>query len=364
MSFTDDPWESWLMRDEVSHEAGVAAPAVERIAELRAALDQLQDLLDHPPAKGANLMNSRVYGLGLWSSVRLPSEDVARAQDLYRRVYVAGGTGSTLVQEGLLFIIGAARQPASIPFWFETLNLSRPRDSFSTKRRTLAIAALAYLALKSVPGAEEALAQCAQHINADIRAQAVYYWGQIYLVRQQALPESATEAFLTIAVNDAAFGPRFQARELLREMKLPVPFDNPEGVYAFKVKFKWAKSIYRVIELRSTQTLDDLHLAIQQAIHWDNDHLYSFFMNGITHDERYRFSCPYEEDHPPWTHEALLGELGLVKRHKFLYYFDYGDDHEFEIEVTDIRPTAERRQYPRVVGGHGEAPEQYRRGEE
>jgi hypothetical protein len=52
-----------------------------------------------------------------------------------------------------------------------------------------------------------------------------------------------------------------------------------------------------------------------------------------------------------------------VKRHKFLYYFDYGDSHEFEIEVTDILPEAEQGEYPRVVESQGAAPEQYDRGE-
>ena len=72
-----------------------------------------------------------------------------------------------------------------------------------------------------------------------------------------------------------------------------------------------------------------------------------------------RFSCPYEDDRPPWTDEAVLSELGLVKGHRFLYYFDYGDGHQFEIEVTDIRPAAERGKYPRVVESHGKAPRQY-----
>ena len=106
-----------------------------------------------------------------------------------------------------------------------------------------------------------------------------------------------------------------------------------------------------------------MHLAIQHAIKWDNDHLYSFYLNGVKYDERYRYSCPYEEDRPPWTEEAVIGQLGLVKRHKFLYYFDYGDSHEFEIEVTDIRPEAEQGEYPRVVESQGAAPEQYDRGE-
>ena len=112
-------------------------------------------------------------------------------------------------------------------------------------------------------------------------------------------------------------------------------------------------------ELRSEQTLDDLHYAIQRAINWDADHLYSFHMNGQRCDRRYAFACPYEDDRPPWTDEAVIGELGLVKKHKFLYYFDYGDSHEFEVEVAGIRPQAEPGEYPRVMNSRGEAPPQY-----
>ena len=131
------------------------------------------------------------------------------------------------------------------------------------------------------------------------------------------------------------------------------------GLYAFKVEFRWAKRIYRTIELRSEQTLDDLHHAIQRAIHWDADHLYSFFVGGVARDGRYRISCPYEEHSPPWTDEAVVGELGLMQGHKFLYYFDYGDCHEFEVQVVDVRPQAKAGEYPRVVDAKGDAPPQY-----
>lgn len=153
MFFTDEPLGIWMSRDEAEHETRLAVNYDESLVEMEAALDQLQEMLDHPPAKGANLINSRVYGLGIWSMVRLPPDEIARAEDLYRRVYTTGGPGTTYVQEGLLFIIGASRQPAS-------------------------------------------------------------------------------------AVNDAAFSPRFQARKILRENELPVPFNNAQGVYACKVKFK------------------------------------------------------------------------------------------------------------------------------
>ncbi len=112
--------------------------------------------------------------------------------------------------------------------------------------------------------------------------------------------------------------------------------------------------------LRSEQTLDDLHLAIQAAIDWDGDHLYSFFMNGKVYDRHYAFTCPFEKDNPPHTDKAVIGALGLTPKHKFLYLFDYGDGHEFVIRVAEILQTREKGvRYPQLVESRGVAPKQY-----
>jgi len=91
------------------------------------------------------------------------------------------------------------------------------------------------------------------------------------------LPSDVQEELRAIAVQDVDFKPCFQARAALREAQLPVPRDNPGGVYALKVRPTWDKTISRTVELQSEQTLNDLHAAIQRSIHWDSDHLYSFF---------------------------------------------------------------------------------------
>ena len=54
-----------------------------------------------------------------------------------------------------------------------------------------------------------------------------------------------------------------------------------------------------------------------------------------------------------------IGDLGLVRKHKFLYYFDYGDSHKFEVEVVGIHPDIQQGKYPRVVESKGKAPAQY-----
>ena len=352
----EEPLDDWLLFADMSKEFD---RDMVYLAKAQKALDRLTAFLDNPPTRG-DLIDA-MSEIWNWSyPMELPPDDVTRAQELYRRVYNKGGKGSTYAQRGLLGLLACAQDTAVIPFWLEILEYKRERDRFTNRRRVRALAALALLAIgKNDPQSYETLWHLARHPNPDIRGQAVYYLGEAYQNPERPLPPEAQANLTRIAAEDTAFEPRFQARSLLRAYDLPIPFDNPGGVYAFKTKFKWENRIYRTIELRSEQTLDDLHFAIQRSIHWDADHLYSFYMNGEKYDRRYAYACPYEDDHPPWTDDAIIGELGLVKKHKFLYYFDYGDSREFEIEVVDIQPQADEGKYPRVVDSKGEAPAQY-----
>ena len=369
----DDPLDEleWTILDQLMAEHEVSP---ERIAELqaetRATLDRIADFLDNPPPRRS------WYDVHFWAMAggfALAAEDVPRAHVLCRRVADAGGTGSRDIQEELFSLISQAQEPVSVPFWVELLDYIRPRDQFAERRRTYALAGLARLVIRrDEPTALAALRVAMHHPRAEVRALAVHYLGRPLLFEEydaeekehnearppRPLPPDILAELNEIAVSDPAFAPRFQARGVLREAGQPAPLDNPDGVYAFKVTLRWAK-VSRTIELRSQQTLDDLHFAIQNAFRWDSDHLYTFYMSG-GEDSRYAFACPYEEDRPPWADEAIIGELGLVKGHSFAYLFDYGDSHVFTIKVADTRPQAGPGKYPRVVEKQGEAPEQYR----
>ncbi len=351
----DNPLEDWLFDTEIPIKPQRAS---ENWTEIRADLDHLQNFLAHP-VPGYTWYDA-VGGVSFRYSMGLPLAWVTQAQEFYRVVYQAKGRGILYAQESLLTLIAHALNPVSVPFWLEILNYNRPRDIFIPARRDYAVAALALLVIRQgTLEAFNALRDLLYHPDPDVRALAVYVLGQVYLYPKLPLPMDIQTAFAQIAVQDTAFKPRFQARAMLRECDFAVPLDNPGGVYVFKVRHKQAIKSYRVIELRSEQDLDDLHVAIQRAFSWNSDHLYSFFMTG-KYDPRYTFACQYEETHPPWTHQAVIGELGLGRRHKFVYLFDYGDQHEFEIEVTAICPQAGSGDYPRVVKSVGKAPDQYR----
>jgi hypothetical protein len=184
--------------------------------------------------------------------------------------------------------------------------------------------------------------------------------------------------------------------------------------YTFHVSLPGTGRVWRKIEMRADQTLEDLHFAIQDAYEWDADHLYSFFMSGKAWDESTEYCLPegsdpwgvplYDEELeepfaseldeeqrakvlqtlaeqlgiPPEVGEEVLAtlveppagpgdvrtttleSLGLELKQEFMYLFDYGDEWRFKVRVHAINENADPEAgYPRLVESVGEAPEQY-----
>jgi hypothetical protein len=147
-------------------------------------------------------------------------------------------------------------------------------------------------------------------------------------------------------------GPHRQPRPSRKGQKGPV------ATYILRVNHRALPKVWRDIEIAEDQTLEDLHLMIQRAFNWDNDHLYSFFMSGREWDRQTEIGSPWS-DSTQHTHQVTLDSLDLKVRQKFLYLFDYGDNHEFDVRVLKINPSASKGKYPRLVAQEGEAPPQY-----
>jgi hypothetical protein len=133
-------------------------------------------------------------------------------------------------------------------------------------------------------------------------------------------------------------------------------------LYRFQVKLEWAKRIWRRIEMRGDQTLDDLHEAIQQAFRWDNDHLYAFFLSGKAWDERSAYESPLSEEGRPAS-RYRLENLPLKAGQQFLYLFDFGDELRHLVKLEAIVPNGvnptQVQSYPVITELHGEVPPQY-----
>jgi hypothetical protein len=139
----------------------------------------------------------------------------------------------------------------------------------------------------------------------------------------------------------------------------PKPVAKPGAVltYTFKVTYQRKPSVWQLIEIAENQTLDDLHYAILSAVKFDSDHLYSFFMSGRAWDDTTEYASPYGEG--PSAAKVRIGDLSLRMKQKFLYLFDYGDEHRFEVQLAGINPEAPKGRYPKIVEKHGRPPRQY-----
>lgn len=128
-----------------------------------------------------------------------------------------------------------------------------------------------------------------------------------------------------------------------------------KGNYIFQVSL--GRTVWRKIKVSFSHSLDDLHLAIQEAFDFDNDHLYAFFMDGKRYS-RNAYHSP-DCDEGPFADEAIIGELGLYTGQKILYYFDYGDSWQFNVRLLKINEDELLPKGPEIIETKGEAPEQY-----
>jgi hypothetical protein len=123
------------------------------------------------------------------------------------------------------------------------------------------------------------------------------------------------------------------------------------GIYA---NGPWAATI----EIDSSATLEDLHLVIQRAVQFSDDHMYMFYV-ARTHRSRDRTAF---EDEDGSLYETTLAELfPLPDDRKLFYWFDFGDDWIFSIGRTRTAPQipGKGKKYPRLIGTRGNTPVQY-----
>ncbi len=127
-----------------------------------------------------------------------------------------------------------------------------------------------------------------------------------------------------------------------------------ELLFGYNAEHEWAC----VIEIDSFSTLEDLHLVIQDAVGFDNDHLYEFYMARTERSrDRIRF-----DDENQGIYEMTLETLYPLEKGKSLFYlFDYGDHWLFSLSKSRKKPHQPEKgiKYPKIIEKTGTDPEQY-----
>ncbi len=175
---------------------------------------------------------------------------------------------------------------------------------------------------------------------------------------EEEVPEGEVAGFPVplFGMLQAGLAPYFPAWR--NNLTLPVE-EFRAGVHTFRVSLG---PVWRRIGATGAMTLDDLAHAILRTFKFDSDHLYCFLL-------RDRFGVWVSVNAPdmeegPRTDETRLGDLPLHVGEAMTYVFDFGDDWRFTVVLEEVTAPDRRLREPTLLGGAGDAPEQWPSGDE
>jgi Plasmid pRiA4b ORF-3-like protein len=121
--------------------------------------------------------------------------------------------------------------------------------------------------------------------------------------------------------------------------------------------YSWGERVTRRLALRGDETLEALHRLIQEAFEWDDDHLYSFWLDGkFWGAKEMEYTAPiHRTDEDAQSARVEIGRLGVQPRQKIAYIFDFGDEWRVRLTLCETRPGGEVS----ILDRKGEAPPQY-----
>jgi len=143
------------------------------------------------------------------------------------------------------------------------------------------------------------------------------------------------------------------------------------SVYRFKVWFEDYEEVYREIEIKSTQTFEELHFIILQSVGFDTLHNASFFISDDywrkgdeiiykQEEERDSKKTKKENDAPKKLMRGCkMASLIDDPHQKFLYVYDLVAQWTFMVELVKILPDDATIKYPRIAKKVDDAPKQY-----
>lgn len=148
----------------------------------------------------------------------------------------------------------------------------------------------------------------------------------------------------------------------LQTIITPLPIEKMTDTntnFYFKVSLE--ASIYRIIAINGTNTFEDLHLAIQKAYKFDDDHLYFFAMDRKGYQSKNKIICSNSDPDifDIFAAETKLLDYGWKAKNKFDYTFDFGDNWEFDCVLMELKTDEKPLKKFKIIESVGKAPEQY-----
>jgi hypothetical protein len=131
------------------------------------------------------------------------------------------------------------------------------------------------------------------------------------------------------------------------------------NIYQFKITLKAIKpKIWRCIQVPGNYTFWDLHVAIQDAMGWEDYHLHQFEIINPKTGEKNLIATPNDEDFYETISEvkAKISQYFLSAKNKANYEYDFGDGWEHEVVLEKILPSVVGSRYPQCIAGERACP--------
>lgn len=120
--------------------------------------------------------------------------------------------------------------------------------------------------------------------------------------------------------------------------------------YQFKVSYHGSQEkIWREIEISSNSTIAELGYTILASFDTLAYHAFYFDCSG----KRFASNVQLDSNNAASASETILNTLKLEIGSKFYMIYDYGMEHQFDIQLIDFLSMENSAEYPRVSDGRG-----------
>ncbi|RSK40707.1 IS1096 element passenger TnpR family protein [Mangrovimonas spongiae] len=118
--------------------------------------------------------------------------------------------------------------------------------------------------------------------------------------------------------------------------------------------------IFRDLEIRETDTLEDLHNTITQSFGFDGSEMASFYVSNDEWEQGEEISLFDLSDNGQarLMNETTLNDVVHEAQTKLIYVYDFLSLWTFFVELAEIVDEAEGTDYPNLMFVHGQIPDE------
>lgn len=123
-----------------------------------------------------------------------------------------------------------------------------------------------------------------------------------------------------------------------------------KSVYQFKITLlDLGFKVWRLIQVPESYSFWDLHVAIQDAMGWENAHLHCFEFKGKGRKMSEPIGLPGDDGSLDGTKIKLSDYF--LDNSKAIYIYDFGDDWQHEVVLEKVLPRDPKTKYPICLDG-------------